>query len=175
MILSFKQLVFQAAFPLGNRDFKEHDMKKIALALSVTLLSQIALAKGIEISDAYARATVGQKQSGAFVTLKNTDKKDDVLLSASVDKALAEQTELHLGYIENGQAKMREVKDGVLLKAGEITQLKPGSYHIMLLGLKNDLIVDHKFPMKLKFRNGGEQEIEVIIRSMQPTMMHHQH
>ena len=70
-------------------------MKKIALALSAALLCQMAMAKGIQTGAAYARPTVeGQNAGGVFVNLKNTDKKDNVLVGASVQPSIAVRTEM---------------------------------------------------------------------------------
>ncbi|XXQ69136.1 copper chaperone PCu(A)C [Neisseriaceae bacterium B1] len=143
-------------------------MKKIALALTATLLCQASFAKGFEIKDAYARATVGQPQSGAFMTITNTNKTDDVLISASVEKTLAETTELHTHINENGVMKMREVKDGIAIKAGQTQELKPGSYHIMFFGLKKDLTAGETFPVTLTFKSGAKETAQVTVRNMKP-------
>ena len=109
-------------------------MKKIALALSAALLCQMAMAKGIQTGAAYARPTVeGQSAGGVFVNLKNTDKKDNVLVGASVQPSIAGSTELHTHINENGVMKMREVQGGIPLPAGKTQKLEPGGYHVMLL------------------------------------------
>jgi periplasmic copper chaperone A len=38
--------------------------------------------------------------------------------------------------VENGVMQMREVADGLPIPAGGSVVLKPGSYHVMLIGLK---------------------------------------
>ena len=38
--------------------------------------------------------------------------------------------------IEDGVAKMRPVGGGLEIKARETVELKPGSFHVMLIGLK---------------------------------------
>lgn len=149
-------------------------MKKTILALSTILLCQASFAQGIEVKDAYARATVGQPQSGAFMTITNTSKTDDVLIGASVDKSLAETTELHTHINENGVMKMREVKDGIPVKAGETQYLKPGSYHVMFFGLKSDLTPGKTFPVTLKFKSGAEEKVNVTVRDMK-AKQNHQH
>jgi len=37
----------------------------------------------------------------------------------------------------NGVAKMRPVKGGLEIKPGQTVELKPGSFHVMFVGLKN--------------------------------------
>ena len=151
-------------------------MKKIALALSAALLCQMAMAKGIQTGAAYARPTVeGQNAGGVFVNLKNTDKKDNVLVGASVQPSIADSTELHTHINENGVMKMREVKDGIPLPAGKTQKLEPGGYHVMLMDLKQPLTVGKTFPLTLKFKDGSSKQVTVRVRKMQDTMMKHDH
>lgn len=151
-------------------------MKKIAFILATALLAQPVLAKGVEAHNAYARAVVaGVQQSGAFVTLKNTDAKDNVLVGASVSKRFAERTELHTHINENGVMRMREVKGGIPLPAGKVVELKPGSYHIMFFGLKQEMKAGKKIPITLKFKNGKAKKITATVKEIQKTAAPHNH
>lgn len=147
--------------------------QKIILTATFTLLVQVAFAKGVQTHDAYAREVVaGVKQSGAFVTLKNTDTKDNALVSASVSKRIAAYTELHTHINDNGVMRMREVKGGIPLPAGETVELKPGSYHIMFFGLKQGLTAGKKIPITLKFKDGQRKKIIATVKSL--SKPHHQ-
>lgn len=150
-------------------------MKKIVLMLSTVLLAQLTFAKGIEINDAYARATVGQKTSGAFVKLKNTGHADDVLVSAEVAKNVADLTELHVHINDNGTMRMREVKGGIPLPAGKTQELKPGGYHIMFFGLKHDLKGGTSLPVTLKFKYAPEQVVNFTVREVTEAHNHKHH
>ncbi len=151
-------------------------MKKWAFVLATALLAQPVLAKGVEASNAYARAVVkGVKQSGAFVTLKNTDATDNVLVSASVSPKFAARTELHTHINDNGVMRMREVKDGVPLPAGQTVELKPGSYHIMFFDLKQEMKAGKKIPITLKFKNGKSQRITAVVKELQAAPQHQHH
>lgn len=149
-------------------------MKKWAFAIGGILLTQAALAKGVEVRDAFARPTVaGVQQGGAFMQLKNTDRKDNVLIGASVSKRVAGYTELHTHINENGVMKMREVKGGIPLPAGETVALKSGGYHIMFFDLKQPLTVGKSFNLKLKFKNGQTKNVKVAVKKMSDTHSHH--
>lgn len=154
-------------------------MKKTILALSTVLLCQTALAKGFQIDDAWARSTLpGQPQSGAFMNITNTGDKDDVLVAASVAKSVAKTTELHTHINENGVMKMREVKDGIPVLAGQTQNLKPGSYHIMFFGLKKPLKEGQTLPVTLTFKSGAKQKVDVKVRfapKAQDKAHHHGH
>lgn len=145
-------------------------MKKFMFVLAAAALSQAAMAKGVEVSDAWARPTVeGMKQGGAFMKLKNTDKKQNVLVGAEVGKELAGRVELHTHVNDNGVMRMREVKGGIPLPAGKVQELKPGSFHVMYFDLVKPLKAGDSFPMKLKFKDGSSQTVTVNVKDMKAT------
>ena len=149
-------------------------MKKFALILAATLLAQPVLSKGVQATNAYARAVVsGVQQSGAFVTLKNTDATPNVLIGASVKPNIATRTELHTHVNDNGVMRMVEVKDGIPLPANQVVELKPGSYHIMFFDLKTTFSAGKKFPLTLKFKDGSSTTVNVTVKEMQA--MQHNH
>lgn len=155
-------------------------MKNWILTISAMLLTQVAFAKGIETHNAYARPTLtGMTQGGAFVQLTNTDATDNVLVSASTKKSIAGRTELHTHINDNGVMRMREVKDGIPLPAGQTVELKPMSYHIMFFDLKKPLTEGKKFPVTLKFKDGQRKKITVEVKKMTDTLPqkhpHHGH
>jgi copper(I)-binding protein len=91
----------------------------------------------VTISDAWCRPTPkGAKAGGCYVTL--TAGSDDRLLSVST--ALADTAQIHEMKVENGMMSMGELKDGLPLPAGKKVELKPGSTHIMLMGLRDPLV-----------------------------------
>lgn len=149
-------------------------MNKKIWALSMIFASQIAMATGFEIKDAWARATVGQPQSGAFMHISNQTSHDDVLIDVSIDETVAKYGELHTFVHENGVAKMRKMEAGIPIKAGDTLVLKPGAYHIMLLGLKKDLAVGTTFPLTLKFKSGVSVKTDVNVQLKQDGH-HHNH
>jgi copper(I)-binding protein len=54
----------------------------------------------------------------------------------------------------DGSMSMREVKQVVITK-GATLKLEPGSYHIMLMGLKSPITVGQKVPITLTFKKKG--------------------
>ena len=69
--------------------------------------------------------------------IQNDEAKQDFLVGGS--SPVAERVEVHTHINDNGVMRMREVKGGVPLAAKGVTELKPGSYHVMLMGLKKQL------------------------------------
>lgn len=91
----------------------------------------------VTVADAWCRPTPnGAKAGGCYVTL--TAGSDDRLVSAST--ALAESAQIHAMKMENGVMSMGELKDGLPLPAGQKVELKPGSTHVMLMGLRDPLV-----------------------------------
>ena len=91
----------------------------------------------VTVADAWCRPTPnGAKAGGCYVTL--TAGSDDRLLSVST--ALADTAQIHEMKRENGMMRMSELKDGLPLPAGQKVELKPGSTHIMLMGLRDPLV-----------------------------------
>jgi hypothetical protein len=124
--------------------------------------------KGTMSSDKSAMGSMGgmssDKSAGngaVYVTLSNSGSKPDALVSASTD--VAQTAELHETTRDGGVMKMRPVK-AIPVPAGGKTELKPGGYHIMLMGLKQDLKPGEKVAVTLKFEHGGETRVEAPVK-----------
>ena len=142
-------------------------MKKTVLALATALVCSSAFAHDIEAGEAYAYPTVqGMTQGGAFVNLTNTEKKDDKLASATASKDFADKIELHTHVNDNGVMRMREVKGGIPLPKKAVTELKPGSYHVMFMGLKQPLKEGETVPVTLKFKKAKPITIDVPVKNV---------
>jgi copper(I)-binding protein len=123
-------------------------------------------AGALKIGHPWARATVaGQATGGAYLKLENTGATPDRLLGGSTPAA--ERVELHSMSMEGNVMRMREVP-AIDIPAGQTVELKPGQFHLMLVGLKAPLAVDAKIPLTLKFEKAGEVKVEVKVESMGP-------
>lgn len=139
-------------------------MKKLLGALVLAGFCQAAAAAGIDVEQPWARATVeGMNMGGAFMNIKNTTRKDDFLVGGS--SPVSERVEVHTHVNDNGVMRMREVEGGIPLKAGQTTELKPGSYHIMFMGLKQQLKQGDKVPVTLQFKHAKPQTITVNVNT----------
>jgi len=140
-------------------------------ACVLAVVSQLAAAQSVEIKGAWARATVqGQKATGAFMNL--TAAAGSRLKSVSTP--VAGVSEVHEMRMEGDIMKMAALKNGLELPAGKTVELKPGSYHLMLMDLKMPLRKDTTIPMTLVFvdAKGVETrtELEVPVNAMGPSM-----
>lgn len=141
-------------------------MKKLLATLIAAGLVSTASAAGVHVEDGWARATVeGMKMGGAFMKIHNDEAKQDFLVGGS--SPVADRVEVHTHVNDNGVMRMREVKGGIPLPAGQTQELKRGSYHIMFFGLKKPLQEGDKFDLNLKFKNAKPQKITVTVKPMQ--------
>ena len=122
---------------------------------------------GIVIEQAWARPSLGSApNSAAFMSITNKGKADDVLIAARAN--IAGKVELHQSIMEGNIMRMRRVKGGLRLGAGKSLKLKPGGYHVMLMGLSGKLVDGTSFPMTLVFQHAGDVEITVAISARKP-------
>jgi copper(I)-binding protein len=134
---------------------------RICATLLAATLSGAVWAQGVEVKDAWARATVqGQMATGAFMKL--TAKEG--LRLVSVASPVAGVAEVHEMAMDNNIMKMRAVA-GLDLPAGKAVELKPGGYHIMLMDLKTPLKKDTTIPLTLIFKDakGVESKAELKV------------
>jgi hypothetical protein len=61
---------------------------------------------------------------------------------------------------------MRPVQGGLEIKPGETVELKPGSYHLMLVGLKKPLSPGEHVNGTLIFEKAGSVSVEFDVRAM---------
>ncbi|MFC0219298.1 hypothetical protein FHS82_001526 [Pseudochelatococcus lubricantis] len=120
---------------------------------------------GIAIEQPWSRATAkGARVGGGYLGITNTGNEDDTLLSGSTD--VAERVEIHEMAVVNGVMNMRKLTDGLAVPAGQSVALKPGSYHIMLIGLKRPLREGETFDASLEFRNAGTVPVTFTVRGI---------
>ena len=113
----------------------------------------------LTIGHPWARATpAGAKVAGAFLSVENKSDKPDRLIQVSIEGA--QTTEIHQMLVEDGVMKMRPLAGGLDVPAGTKTELKPGSYHLMLMGLAAPLVEGQKVKGILTFEKAGTIEVE---------------
>ena len=127
----------------------------------------------IQIDNAYARAVPPvQPNSALFMTLKNTGSTDRALVSAS--SPAAETVELHNHINDGGVMRMRRV-DRIEVPAGGSAELKPGGYHVMLIGLRQPLKPETRIAVELQFDDGSRSNFDAPVRSIMQMPMDHDH
>ena len=130
--------------------------------------SSFAADANLLVKDPYVRlAPPNAPTTGAFMVIKNVGNADRELVKA--ESPMAKTAELHNHINDNGVMKMREVQS-IDIKANSQAELKPGSYHIMLIDMKQALKEGDIVPITLTFDDGEKKSIEAPVRRIQ-TMM----
>lgn len=142
------------------------DVFVASLLCLATGFSAGAYAQSVEVTDAWVRGTVpAQKVTGAFMEI--TGKSAAKLISA--DSPVAGSVELHNMTMQNGVMKMFQV-DGIDVPAGKTVKLAPGSYHVMFMGLKQQMKAGERVPLKLTFELADKKresvELSVEVRDI---------
>ncbi len=137
-------------------------MKKFLL---IALLSASTLfASNIQVKDAYVRATPpGLPNSAAFMTVENNTAKDIAIVKAS--SKVSKVVELHTHSMKDGVMKMYQVPK-IDVPANGKTVLKPGGFHVMLIGLHNPLKVGEEVTLTLELSNGESKTITAPIKTV---------
>ena len=116
-------------------------------AVGLPLAAYAQSAQSVEVKEAWVRGTVpAQKVTGAFMEI--TGKSAARLVSA--DSPVAAAVEIHKMTMQNGVMKMFPV-DGIDIPAGKTVKLAAGGYHVMLMGIKQQMKPGDRVPLKLTF------------------------
>ena len=125
----------------------------------------------ITIIDGYIREMPpGQDITSAFMTLKNSTSGLCRLTMAS--SVIAEKTEIHGHFYKDGMISMRPV-DGIDIPPKKSISLKPGGYHLMLFGLKEELKKNAQYEIILNFLGCPALTFNADVRSVLQNKHHH--
>lgn len=122
----------------------------------------------VKVEGGWARATVqGQKATGAFMKLTAPQATRLVAVSTPV----AGVAEIHEMKMDGSVMQMRALP--VLdLPANQAVELKPGSYHLMLMDLKAPLMKDSSIALTLTFKDAKgvetKQQVSVPVTTGMP-------
>ena len=120
------------------------------IAVAPAAFAQSGKTATIAIEQPWARATPAGARTGAiYMTVANKANTADRLTGASSD--VAAKVQIHEMAVVNGVMQMRQLVNGLSIPAGGSVTLKPGSYHVMLIGLKKALTAGETVPLTLTF------------------------
>jgi copper(I)-binding protein len=123
----------------------------------------------LDVADPWSRATPkGASVAAGYMRITNSGTAPDRIISGSSD--VAPTFEVHEMTMENGVAKMRPIKGGLEIKPGETVELKPGSFHVMFVGLKKPLASGEHIKGTLVFEKAGTLNVEFDVREMGASM-----
>lgn len=133
-------------------------IKRGLAALALMGMALPALAE-TSVSDAWVRATVPQQHAtGAFMVLTATT--DSKLVG--VASPVAKDVQVHEMTMNGEVMGMRQVKS-IELPAGKAVSLDPNGYHVMLMGLHEQVKEGTQVPLTLTIEDaeGAKQTLQV--------------
>ena len=139
--------------------------KLTRLAFLAALLPSLAAADAtLSVHAPFVRlAPPGATTTGVFMQIRNAGKSDRALVKA--DCRCAKTVELHTHINDNGVMKMRAIP-AIDIRAGTQTDLKPGSFHVMLIDMSRELKEGDTIALTLTFDDASQQTIDAPVRSI---------
>lgn len=143
-------------------------LSTVVLCIAASVSAADVKVGNLSIDDVWARTGQPGQVSAAFMDVKNKGTADKIV-SAHCDCAKA--TELHDMKMADGKMLMMQVPAMDVPANGDL-KLKPGGYHIMLIGLNRPLAAGETLPIKLKFEKAGEVTVQAQIKDRATHMGH---
>lgn len=158
-----------------------HQLKTLLLAICATFfVTGTSSAHDYKIGDIvieypFSRATPPKARvAGGYLTITNNGTVADRLVGGSA--TISKRIEIHEMAVKDDIMRMRPLPNGVEIPAGETVTFKPGSYHIMFMGIAEPFKKGSRNTITLKFEKAGEIEVEFAVEGMRadaPTEMKH--
>lgn len=138
----------------------------IALADGVAIAAEVK-AGDLTISRAYSWQPMNDAMAG-FLTIANAGASDDTLVSATA--SITPTVQLHDMTMKDGVMKMVELTGGIPIPAGKTVELKPGSLHVMFVGVAKPPAAGSSFDGTLTFAKAGTVNVhyDVLMLGKQP-------
>ena len=138
----------------------------VVIGMLLAILALVTCAgsggEGIVVTDAWARPSpMAQGNGAAYMVIRNNGSAADALVGASAD--FATTVELHESVMEGDMASMHPVEQ-IDLPAGGSVELKPGGYHIMLIGITQPLEEGQTVTITLHFAQADDIEVQAPVR-----------
>jgi copper(I)-binding protein len=153
-----------------------HPILRAATCAVLTLVSALAHAE-VTVKEPWVRGTVAsQKATGAFMQLTSTEPVRLIEAQSSAAKIV----EIHEMRMEGDRMMMKAVP-GIDLVPGQALELKPGSYHVMLIDLVKPLNVGDKVLLTMVLEGKDKKRIQVQVHAevralnAKPAAQQHQH
>jgi periplasmic copper chaperone A len=116
---------------------------------------------GITVSEAWVRnPAIADQPGAAYLVIQNNGAADKLL---SVTSDIAQTIELHESMESGGMMQMSPVPNIPVPANGKV-ELKPGGFHMMLMGLTRELKAGDKVQLTLNFEKAGKIPVTADVR-----------
>ena len=96
--------------------------------------------------------------------ISNSGTSDDRLVAVEVSGV--HMSAIHEMAMVDGIMKMRPLPSGLEIKAGQSVVLKPGAFHVMMMGLSKPLVAGETISGTLQFEKAGSIAVEFKVEAM---------
>ena len=117
--------------------------------------------KGIEIQNVWARPAIQGGNGAVYFLLQNQSSTSDELTGATSD--IADAVEIHLSSMDGDVMQMQHMMS-VPVDAQTSVEFAPGGFHVMLIGLKQDLQIGDEFQVTLQFKQHEDIVVKVKVQ-----------
>jgi periplasmic copper chaperone A len=138
-------------------------MKRVFIFLlaEIFLLNACDAATGIEVSNAWMRPAMKDGNGAVYFVLQNHSAAADELTGVSSE--IAQAVEMHQSTMEGDVMQMQQVMS-VPIEGKEGIEFAPGGYHVMLIGLKQDVKLGDQIQVTLNFADHEDITISVPVQ-----------
>ncbi len=124
--------------------------------------SSVEIEDDVTVRDGWVQeGPPSQTITAAFMVIENHTANEVSLQSADTD--VAKVVELHKIDLVDGMMRMHRV-DSIDIPSGGSVELKPGGYHLMVIGLKKVLKGGDKVTVNLKFSHDIRKTITIPVK-----------
>lgn len=132
-------------------------------APSTAAAQQAPAGTGLRVRDAWARPSMpGRAMSAAYAVVENPGEAAVALTGVSCEGVAS--AELHESFEANGMMRMRPVPS-LTVPAGGRVELRPGGYHVMLMGLTRALSAGDRVRCELRAASTVVARFEAEVRA----------
>ncbi len=123
--------------------------------LSILFLFQNG--NNITVKNTWMRPAPESFNTAVYCTIINSGNNPDTLYK--VTSGISDDIQIHETYKKDDMMGMRQVKNLVVAPHDSLV-FKPGGYHIMVMNLKENAVINNSKKFTLDFRKAGKIEIE---------------
>lgn len=147
-------------------------LNKVSLVLTLLLLTSVAKADHITITNAWSPESAPvARVMAAYMEIKNKDKDDSYI--TAISSAQFRKVEIHSMYHKDGMMRM-EKQDKLKLTAGKTTSLEPGGFHVMLFNPKKWYQAGSKITLNVTIDNKNTFKVSLpVIKDQDGDQKHH--
>ena len=105
----------------------------------------------------------GQSMSSSYFQIQNKGSSADKLVGVTFSRA--KEVQLHEMKMDMDRMMMRQI-NAIEIPANGSVELKPGGYHLMIMGLDNPIKEGEQLKMTLQFEKAGKIDVTFSSESM---------